>query len=220
VQDRPSPLTDIIDGPLPSGRHSLTRDAVLASQRGRLLDAMAEAVAEHSYGATTIAHVVSHAGVSRKTFYEHFRDKEHCFLAMYDTGIAFVVGRLTEALEAAEDPRERLIEGLRTFLVVLSEEPAFCRSIVLEVYAAGPVGLARRRAVLQVFAGRYIEVNRQARETDPEIEPLPGDVALAVVGAILELVSTRVEEGRTSELAELTEPLSEFVVRNVLARCP
>jgi AcrR family transcriptional regulator len=181
---------------------------------------MAEAVAEHSYGATTIAHVVSHAGVSRKTFYEHFRDKEHCFLAMYDTGIAFVVGRLTEALEAAEDPRERLIEGLRTFLVVLSEEPAFCRSIVLEVYAAGPVGLARRRAVLQVFAGRYIEVNRQARETDPEIEPLPGDVALAVVGAILELVSTRVEEGRTSELAELTEPLSEFVVRNVLARCP
>ena len=90
VQDRPAPLSDIVDGPLPSGRHSLTRDAVLASQRGRLLDAMAEAVAEHSYGATTIAHVVSHAGVSRKTFYEHFRDKEHCFLAMYDTGIAFV----------------------------------------------------------------------------------------------------------------------------------
>jgi len=220
VQDRPSPLTDIIDGPLPSGRHSLTRDVVLASQRGRLLDAMAEAVAEHSYGATTIAHVVSHAGVSRKTFYEHFRDKEHCFLAMYDTGIAFVVGRLTEALEAAEDPRERLVEGLRTFLTVLSEEPAFCRSIVLEVYAAGPAGLARRRAVLQVFAGRYIEVNRQARESDPEIEPLQGDVALGVVGAILELVSTRVEEGRTSELAELTEPLSEFVVRNVLPRCP
>ena len=159
---------------------------------------MAEAVAEHSYGATTIAHVVSHAGVSRKTFYEHFR----------------------EALEAAEDPRERLVEGLRTFLTVLSEEPAFCRSIVLEVYAAGPVGLARRRAVLQVFAGRYIEVNRQARETDPEIELLAGDVALGVVGAILELVSTRVEEGRTSELAELTEPLSEFVVRNVLPRCP
>ena len=128
---------------------------------------MAEAVAEHSYGATTIAHVVSHAGVSRKTFYEHFRDKEHCFLAMYDTGIAFVLGRLTEALEAAEDPRERLVAGLRTFLTVLADEPAFCRSIVLEVYAAGPVGLARRRAVLQVFAGRYLEVNRQAREEDP-----------------------------------------------------
>jgi AcrR family transcriptional regulator len=216
VQDRPFFLSDLSDGPLPSGRHSLTREAVLASQRGRLMEAMAEAVAEHSYGATTIAHVVSHAGVSRKTFYEHFRDKEHCFLAMYDTGIGFVIGRLTEALEAAEDSRERLVAGLRTFLTVLAEEPAFCRAIVLEVYAAGPVGLARRRGVLQVFADRYVEVNRQARQADPTVGPLSDEVALGVVGAILELVSTRIEEGRTEELAELTDPLADFVIRNVL----
>jgi AcrR family transcriptional regulator len=220
MQDRPEPLADILEGPLPSGRHSLTREVVLQSQRGRLLDAMAEAVAEHGYGATTIAHVVSHAGVSRKTFYEHFRDKEHCFLAMYDTGIAFVLGRLIEALETEQDPRERLVAGLRTFLEVLSEEPAFCRAIVIEVYAAGPIGIARRHAVLQVFAGRYLEVNRLARETDPEVEPLTGDVALGVVGAILELVSNRIEDGRTADLPELTEPLSEFVVRNILPPCP
>jgi len=218
MQSRPEPLADILEGPLPSGRHSLTREAVLASQRGRLLDAMAQAVAEHGYGATTIAHVVSHAGVSRKTFYEHFRDKEHCFLAMYDTGIAFVIGRLTETLEAEEDPGERLIAGLRTFLEVLAEEPAFCRSIVLEVYAAGAAGIARRRAVLQVFAGRYLDVNRQAREADPDIEPLRGEVALGVVGAILEAVSDRIEQGRTDELPDLTDALSDFVVRNVLPR--
>jgi AcrR family transcriptional regulator len=208
MQDRPEPLADILQGPLPSGRHSLTREAVLESQRGRLLDAMAEAVAEHGYGATTIAHVVSGAGVSRKTFYEHFRDKEHCFLAMYDTGIAFVLGRLTESLEMEDDPEERLAAGLRTFLEVLSEEPAFCR----------PVGIARRHAVLQVFAGRYLEVNRLAREIDPDVEPLSGDVALGVVGAILELVSNRIEDGRTADLPELNEPLSEFVQRNVLPR--
>jgi AcrR family transcriptional regulator len=177
---------------------------------------MAEAVAEHSYGATTIAHVVSHAGVSRKTFYEHFRDKEHCFLAMYDTGISFVLGRLVEALEAAPDPRARLVEGLRTFLTVLSEEPAFCQAIVLEVYAVGPAGVAKRRAVLQVFAGRYLEVNRQAREADSSIEPLSGDVALGVVGAILECVASRIEENRVDELPELTDSLSDFVIRNVL----
>jgi AcrR family transcriptional regulator len=216
VQDRTVPLFDTPEGPLPSGRHSLTRDAVLTSQRGRLLDAMAEAVAEHSYGATTIAHVVSHAGVSRKTFYEHFRDKEHCFLAMYDTGIAFVLGRLAEVLEAAPDPRSRLVEGLREFLTVLSEEPAFCRAIVLEIYAVGRTGVNKRRAVLQVFAGRYLEVNRQARELDPTVGPLAGDVALGVVGAILECVASRVEEGRAKELPELTDSLSDFVIRNVL----
>ena len=183
-----------------------------------MLDATAQVVAEKGYGATTVADVIERAGVSRKTFYEHFRDKEHCFLAMYDTGIAFVLGRLAETLEAEEDPRERLVSGLHTFLTVLAEEPAFCRAIVLEVYAAGPIGLARRRAVLQVFAGRYLEVNRQAREEDLDVEPLSGDVALGVVGAILELVSDRVEEGKTAELAELTDPLADFVVRNVIPK--
>jgi AcrR family transcriptional regulator len=177
---------------------------------------MAEAVAEHSYGATTIAHVVSHAGVSRKTFYEHFRDKEHCFLAMYDIGISFVLGRIVETLEEHPDPRDRLVEGLRTFLTVLSEEPAFCRAIVLEVYAVGPTGVAKRRAVLQVFAGRYLEVNRQARELDPAIGPLQGDIALGVVGAILEVVADRIEQGRVAELPDLTDSLADFVVRNVL----
>ena len=218
MQDRPAQLTDILGGPLPSGRHSLTRDTVLASQRGRLLDAMAEAIAEHGYGATTIAHVVSRAGVSRKTFYEHFTDKQDCFLAMYDIGIAFVLGRIVEELDEQGDLRERLVVGLRTFLSVLSEEPAFCRAIVLEVQTAGPEGLARRRTVLKVFSDRYLDVNRQARATDPGIAPLSDEIALGLVGAILELVGTRVEDGRTSELAELTEPLSEFVVRNVLAR--
>jgi AcrR family transcriptional regulator len=198
----------------------MTRDAVLASQRGRLLDAMADAVAEHTYGGTTIAHVVSNAGVSRKTFYEHFRDKEHCFLAMYDVGIEFVIGRLSETLEAEPEPRARLVAGLRTFLEVLAEEPAFCRAIVLDVWAAGPAGVARRRGVLQVFAGRYVEVNREARESDDSIGPLDPAVALGVVGAILELVSQRVEEGRTAEIVELTEPLADFVVRNILPPCP
>jgi AcrR family transcriptional regulator len=218
MQDRPALLPDALGGPLPSGRHSLTRDAVLASQRGRLLDAMAEAVAEHGYGSTTIAHVVSRAGVSRKTFYEHFADKQDCFLAMYDIGIAFVLGRIVEELDDDLDVRERLVVGLRTFLTVLSEEPAFCRSIVLEVQVAGPPGLARRRAVLAAFSDRYVEVNRQARAEDPTVVPLSDEVALGIVGAILELVSTRVEDGRIAELPELAAPLTEFVVRNVLAR--
>ena len=135
---------------------------------------------------------------------------------MYDTGIAFVLGRLAEALETAEDPRQRLVSGLRTFLTVLADEPAFCRSIVLEIYAVGPTGVSKRRAVLQVFAGRYLEVNRQAREEDPDVEPLSGDVALGLVGAILECVASRVEEGRAKELPDLMDTLSDFVIRNVL----
>ena len=205
-------------GPLPSGRHSLTRETVLASQRGRLLDAMAQAVAEHSYPSTTIAHVVSYAGVSRKTFYDHFSDKQECFLAMYDTGIMFLLGRVADTLEGQDDPHSRVVMGLQAFLTVLSAEPAFCRAIIIEVHAAGPEALARRRAVLRVFADRYLEINAQAREGRKAIGPLSDEAALGIVGAILELVSIWVEAGRTAELAKLATPLAAFVTHNVIPR--
>jgi len=205
-------------GRLPIGRHSLSREDVLASQRGRLLDAMAEAVAEHGYGATTVAHVVALAGVSRKTFYEHFSDKEDCFLALYDTGIAYVLGRIADALgdeTADDDPRARVAAGLLAFLTVLAEERAFCRAIILEVHAAGARAIARRRATLEAFAQRYEDVNALARAQDPSIPPLSHDIALAVVGAILELVAIRVADDESARLPELSEPLTEFVLRHV-----
>ncbi len=214
---------DVPDGPLPAGRHSLTREVVLASQRGRLLDSMAQAVAEHGYGATTVAHVVALAGVSRKTFYEHFSDKEDCFLALYDTGIAYVIGRLVEALwdeTADSDPEVRIAAGLRTFLAVLAEEPAFSRAIILEVHAAGAQALVRRRATLETFAGRFVDINNQARAADSSIPPVPHEVALALVGAVLELVAIRIEDGRTAQLPELVELLTDFVRRHVAPAAP
>jgi AcrR family transcriptional regulator len=207
-------------GPLPAGRHSLTRDVVLASQRGRLLDAMAAAVAEHGYGAATVAHVVARAGVSRKTFYEHFAGKEDCFLALYDTGIAYVLGRIVEVVgddALASDPHARVLAGLETFLCVLAEEPAFSRAIIVEVHAAGPEALRHRRAVLETFAERYEDVNAQLRASDASIAPLQHDVALALVGAILQLVALRIEDGRVAELPALAQTLSGFVLQHVAA---
>lgn len=219
-------------GPLQAGRHPLTREVVLASQRGRLLDAMAHTVAERGYGATTVANVVARAGVSRKTFYEHFKDKEGCFLALYDTGIAYVLGRIAETLdaEAAEsgaqgakpnpesshsDAHARIAAGLEAFLSVLADEPAFSRAIILEVHAAGSTALARRRATLEAFAQRYLSINEQARQKNPASPELSHEIALALVGAILELVSIRIEDGALGELTELTQPLTEFVERQV-----
>jgi AcrR family transcriptional regulator len=208
------------DGRLPAGRHALTREVVLASQRGRLLDAMAQAVAEHGYGACTVAHVVTRAGVSRKTFYEHFSDKEACFLALYDTGIAFVLGRIAETVSeesVAAHPRERVAAGLRTFLAVLAEEPAFCRAIVIEVHAAGAEAVRRRRAVIEVFAQRYEDINAELRTADGSIAPLSHEAALGLIGAILELVAIRVGDGRIAELPALADLLTDFVLRHVAA---
>ena len=69
---------------LPRRAHDLSRADVSESQRWRLLEAVTEVVAERGYEGASVAHVIAAAGVSRKTFYEHFADKEACFLAAYD----------------------------------------------------------------------------------------------------------------------------------------
>src|SRR2546430_485761 len=83
----------------PSRALSPAARAAAASQRGRLVEAMAQVVAEKGYPATTVADVVERAGVSRRTFYEQFADKEACFLAAYDVGLSAVLGRIREAVE-------------------------------------------------------------------------------------------------------------------------
>ena len=69
---------------LPPGRHSVPAEEVARQQRLRLMAGMLDAVGEQGYVATSVADVLSRAGVSRRTFYEHFADKEACFLQAFD----------------------------------------------------------------------------------------------------------------------------------------
>jgi AcrR family transcriptional regulator len=193
--------------PLPRGPHGLERDVVLASQRGRMLGAMADAVAVKGYAATTVADVVARAGVSRKTFYEHFRDKEECFLAAFDVGVDL----LLEAIVAAQSRDGGWIAlmraRVRAYLDTLASNPAFARTFLIEVFAAGPHALERRADVLRRFARLFRDLHDEARRQFPQLPPVPDEIYVAAVGAINELVSDFAREGRTSELPELEDTL-------------
>jgi AcrR family transcriptional regulator len=197
---------------LPRGPHQLAREVVAASQRGRMLEAMAEAVADKGYSATTVADVVAGAGVSRKTFYEHFSDKEDCFLAAYDTGVEVLLGELAPAAAAGEgvDWQERVRGSLRTYLEVLASEPAFARTFFIEVLAAGPRALERRTEVHERFVALLRAQAAQARLDHPDLPDVPDEVYTAIVGGINEVVSSWVREGRTAELPSLEPALAYF----------
>ena len=85
--------------PAGRGRHNLSREQVLRSQRERMLEAMIDTVAEQGYNATTIVEVARRAAVARKTFYEHFGDKETCFLAANDWLLERLANYATPAYE-------------------------------------------------------------------------------------------------------------------------
>jgi AcrR family transcriptional regulator len=192
---------------LPRGPHGLRREVVEASQRERMLDAVVQAVAAKGYSGTTVADVVSRAGVSRKTFYEHFRDKEECFLAAYDEGVAILMQQIRKAGEREESFLERMRARVRAYLSLLVEEPAFARAYLIEIFAAGPAALERRREVHARLAKFGRDMNEEARREFPELPEVPDEVFVAAFGAINELLYTYVSEGRTAELLELQEPI-------------
>jgi AcrR family transcriptional regulator len=174
-----------------------------------MLGAMAGAVASKGYANTTVADVVAGAGVSRKTFYEQFRDKEECFLAAFDAGVDLLLDTILAAQPADDDTTWLALmrARARAYLETLASEPSFARTFLLEVFAAGPRALERRAEVLRRFAQLFRDLHEEARRQFPQLPPVPEPIYVAAVGAINELVSDFAREGRAAELPELEDTL-------------
>ena len=184
---------------LPGGRHGLPAEYVAASQRTRLLGAMLEVVADQGYQATRVSDVIARAGVSGKTFYEQFADREECFLAAYDYAFNHLLSDTAEAYEDSGRPwPERVHRGVGALLRHLAERPAEAKVCIVEVLAAGPKAIARRDAAIRNFT-YFIDAGRSETETE-----LPGFTAMAIIGGLNEILYSNIVQGTTAELPRLT----------------
>jgi AcrR family transcriptional regulator len=153
------------------------------------------------YAGMTVSAVIAKAGVSRKTFYEFFKDREDLFIAAFD-------GLLKEALDGAREAfargttwPEQLRSLLEAGLDALARRPDAARLGFVEVLAAGPLALARREQAMRAFAEFLSPGFEAARETANA--DVPALMPEAVGGALYEIVYTRVLQGRTAELPEM-----------------
>jgi AcrR family transcriptional regulator len=201
---------------LPRGRYAAPRAVVAESQRERLLVAMADATAAKGYANVAVADVIERAGVSRRSFYEHFANKEECFLAAYDAGVEGLLGAIGEAEEATAGLLEGARAGTEVYLQLLADNPAFARTFLIEVLGAGPAALERRDAVHQRFADRLAEAHAAiAEELGPSAKlPAPAPyIFRAAVGAIHELVIDRLLKDGAEALPGLLDAILEVELR-------
>jgi AcrR family transcriptional regulator len=160
---------------LPSGRsrHGLSPEEVAATQRARLLDGLIEAVAQKGYAALTVGDVAAAARVSRRTFYEHFRDKEDCFMAAIDDGTQEVLGEMAAAAASADGWLGAVRASVAAYMRAFVERPDFARAFNIEILAAGPRALEFRAEVHRRFAEMYRDLYADARTQEPELPELP-----------------------------------------------
>ena len=177
--------------------------------RIRVMHGFTTAVAERGYAATTIADIVAAARVSKRTFYEHFPDKEACLLATYrESG-----DRLEQVLRAAAgEPgtgwRDRVRALVTAYLSALDAAGPASRTVLVEVQAAGARAFRMRAEIQRRFATLFAELVA----SEPELPPLPPQLAVAMVGGINELLLHHADPYTRdgAPFRSLTETVVEF----------
>ncbi len=180
--------------------------------RARLLQAMAQVAAAQGLAASSIASVVAEAGVSKRTFYEHFADKDACFLALYRAASASALRTLRDSVQAGRPWQDQVEHALGAYLAHLAAGPQLIRMLFVEIHQLGAAGALVRREVMQHLADYMLEtINTQDTVLTPTM-------AVAAVGGIHELVLQAIERGEAAQLERLT-PVASAVVR-LLAGAP
>jgi AcrR family transcriptional regulator/DNA-binding MarR family transcriptional regulator len=169
---------------------------------------MMDIVAERGAGSATVAHVVARSGVSRRTFYELFEDREACFLAAFDEAVQRVAAVVVAAYEEPSKWREQVRSGLTALLEFLDSESGTGRLLIVETLGAGPRALKRRQNVLAQIVVAVDEGREETRRGDGP----PPLTAEGVVGAVLSIVHTRMVDKDSPSLVELTNALTSMIV--------
>jgi AcrR family transcriptional regulator len=194
-------------------------DAPTASTRSRhrerLLIGMAASVRERGFARTTVADVVREARVSRRTFYEHFEDLVDCYLALGDAAGDVVLQAISDGVSLDVPLRQRLEGGLDAWFALIGADPSLARSFSLELHLAGERGIAQLRRTVARTGQLLHDLVEEAREQEPELRPLPVDVAMIIAAGIRELVIEAVEEDGAARLPEVRSAAIELL-RSVL----
>jgi AcrR family transcriptional regulator len=145
-RDPPSSIPPLL---LPDGESPLDRKT---QTKIRLLAAMVEVGARCGYAEASVERVIEAAGIARSTFYEHFADRDECFLAALDYLASRLLGEVEAATEdlAAEATVGTVVGEIANFAAA---EPAAARLLFFESLAAGRRSLELRGELMAKIAG-------------------------------------------------------------------
>jgi AcrR family transcriptional regulator len=183
----------------------------LSEHRARLIAAMATSIERKGYRETTVADVVREARTSRRTFYEHFADREACFLALFDAVNDETMERIAASVQSDHPLEQQVDEALEAYISSVEAHPPLYQSFVRELPGLGEAGAERQVAVIERFAALLVGLVESGRREQPDLAArgLSRDTAIMIVGGLRELAVIALQQGRS--LGSLRAPASETV---------
>jgi AcrR family transcriptional regulator len=166
--------------------------------RERLIAAMADSIAQRGYRDTTVADVVRLARTSRRNFYEHFVDRDACFLALFDATNESLMAEIAEAVDPSATLDEQVDTAVDTYIASVLDRPELYHRFVRELPGLGDAGAERAQAALEGFAQLLIGLVDSGRRAQPELtaRSLDMDTAIIIVGGLRELLVIALQRRR------------------------
>src|ERR1700754_2440748 len=192
---------ELRDRKLPPGRRTPPLDAA-RNQRERLYAAMVASCEERGYEESAVGDLLELSGISSRTFYQHFEDKQDCFRAATEE---ILDGALSSIVQQTGNggADERARNALDAFMRMIVREPAASRMVFVESYAAGEPAVEPVRQTIDQF-GR---MTHDALEELPGHENMPNELSRAIIGGLYRVIHSRLQAHREAELPELAPAL-------------
>lgn len=184
--------------------------AGVGGARPRLLDAMAECIAELGYHRTTVAHVVARAKASRRTFYRHFRDREGCYIALLARRHEDLVAIIAAAVDPAADWKMQIRQAVEAWITQSEAQPALMLSWIRDRPTLGLAARQLQRDSMESFVAMLQGLSDTAELRAAGIAPIPRHRAIMVIAGLRELTALTVESG--GSLGDITEDIIDACI--------
>jgi AcrR family transcriptional regulator len=172
--------------------------------RQRLLDALAASIAADGYRNTTVADVVRRAHTSRRTFYEHFTDKDTCLVALLTAMNAEMIRKISAVVDPAAPRETQIRQAIETWIVCSESEPAITLCWIRDVPSLGTAARRLQRDVMEAFVVMIQELCDTSQWRTSGAAPISRQLAILLLGGLRELTATTVEDGgRMSDVTEI-----------------
>ena len=164
-----------------------------SSVRLRILRGAAAVFGKRGYGATAVEAILDAAGVSRRTFYKHFRSKEDVLRVLFENSVAMLLAAVRDAQRMGGAPADRIASGVEAYIRVHARAGPLARVLLLEQFSPSSPLAQQRDAAMDAFSALISEGFTRAGRTPPDPVLIHGVVA--AINQIAVQMATQYPEG-------------------------
>lgn len=157
-------------------------DAAREAQHARLMEGLAASIREKGLAGTQVSDIVRHAHASRRTFYNHFEDKEACFVELMTTTADAFLAEVDRAIDREAPIATQVEQAIDTYLGLVTGDPALMSTFASP--ALGERTVLAQREGFERYAELIVSVVESDSARDPRVAPISIERAYMLVSGL------------------------------------